>query len=244
MGMLDLCSIFVLIWDSFTCLKWETVSNFHPKSSGVSGHLQLCWAHLDSAPGVFSLQNLSWRSSRYMRLAGLRVGGITGGLMRACNASTDLCSDEANGSSAYGPSWQVMWPSRNQWDEDVYRKNWIWGEGNGQLWTNNKISMPHEVHTSIALLIEKEMEAQRVAVPCPRSYSYLVVEPRFDPREFDAMMLNHFLDSSSGYSHFRGITCTILSKFSAGFNENNFNRRLKYGSNKALQDDVMGFFKK
>lgn len=94
--------------------------------------------------------------------------------------------------------------------------------------------MFYEVYIFIVFLIEKEMEVQRVVVFCLRFYSYLVVELRFDFREFDVMMLNYFLDFFFGYFYFRGIICIILFKFLVGFNENNFNRRFKYGSNKVL----------
>lgn len=105
-------------------------------------------------------------------------------------------------------------------------------------------SPPHEVGTVLTLSVENKIEAQRDWVPCPRTYSYLMIEPRFDPRESDSMVLHHFLDSSFGSFHFCGSNWIILSKFSAGFNENSFSRRLKYGNNNALWNDVMDFFKK
>lgn len=88
--------------------------------------------------------------------------------------------------------------------------------------------MPHEADTDITLLVKKKLEVwgkiemQRGWGPCPNSYSFLVVEPRFHPGESDSMVLNHFLDSSSGNSHFCGMTYIILLKFPAGFNKNNF----------------------
>lgn len=43
---------------------------------------------------------------------------------------------------------------------------------------------------------------------------------------------------------FYGTTHTILTKFSEGFNKSNFTRRLKYGNNQALENDVMDILKK
>lgn len=60
----------------------------------------------------------------------------------------------------------------------------------------------------------------------------------------DSVVLNHFPDSSSGSFHFYGTTHTILTKFSEGFNKSNFTRRLKYGNNQALENDVMDILKK
>lgn len=105
-------------------------------------------------------------------------------------------------------------------------------------------SSSYEVDIIVTLFIEKEIEAQRDWILCPKSYSSLMAEPRFDPRVSDFMVLNHLPDFSSGSSHFCGNTCIILPTFLVDFNENYFSRRLKCGNNNALWNDVMDFFKK
>lgn len=151
-------------------------------------------------------------------------------------SSKNLCSEEANGSSIYGPSWKVTSPHIQSvgWEclqgkLEKRKRKWIivnkwynfhasWGR-----YCYNSLDWDRYCYHSLDRDGNWGTEGLRTSLgPCPRSSSFLVVESRFHLRESDFMILNHFLDSSCGNPHFCGTIYIILSKFSAGLNENKF----------------------